>query len=151
MLAYKKQSLYIADGHHRYETSVTYFEEKNKEGSTLMTLVAKEDAGLTILPTHRAVKSIVSDFIAYQRLNRIFIIQKGNFAEWPDYLEKLNQMDGIHVFAFANRKLGISGIMKPLEPLEYAAPFDERKEVWKNLDVSALHTNVFKSILNFFY
>ena len=145
---FKKQSLYIADGHHRYETSVTYFEEKKKEGSTLMTLVAKEDAGLTILPTHRAVRSSVSDFITYQRLNRIFVIHKGSFAEWPEYLEKLNQMDEMHVFAFANRKLGISGIMKPLEPLEYAAPWDERKEVWKNLDVSALHTIVFKSILN---
>lgn len=145
---FKKQPLYIADGHHRYETSVKYFEEKNNHGSTLMTMVSMEDPGLVIMPTHRAVNAGISDFIAYQRLSRIFVIQKGNFTEWPEYLTKLNQSQGMHIFAFANRKLGISGIMKPLEPLEFDSPWKDRKTVWKNLDVSALHTVIFRSIFN---
>jgi len=143
---FKKQALYIADGHHRYETSVAYFEELKKEGNTLMSLVSREDPGLIILPTHRAVKINMSDFIAYQRLNRNFVIQKGNYAEWPKFVEQLNKMEGRHIFGFANRKLGLSGIMRPLEQLEYMEPWKGKKEVWKNLDVSALHTIVFQSI-----
>jgi uncharacterized protein (DUF1015 family) len=50
--------LLIADGHHRYETMQAYAEEVGGEGEhryTLMCLVAMEDPGLTVLPTHRLV------------------------------------------------------------------------------------------------
>ncbi len=54
--------LLIADGHHRYETMQAYAEERDSEGDTgdehhfiLMCLVALEDPGLTIFPTHRLV------------------------------------------------------------------------------------------------
>ena len=51
--------LLIADGHHRYETARTYAQEVGGEGDhryVLMCLVALEDPGLTIFPTHRVVK-----------------------------------------------------------------------------------------------
>ena len=50
--------LLIADGHHRYETARAYAEEIGGEGEhryVLMCLVALEDPGLTIFPTHRLV------------------------------------------------------------------------------------------------
>ena len=50
--------LLIADGHHRYETMQAYADEVGGEGEhryTLMCLVAMEDPGLTVLPTHRLV------------------------------------------------------------------------------------------------
>ena len=49
--------LLIADGHHRYETALTYHEEQGTEesGYVLATLVSREDDGLEILPTHRLV------------------------------------------------------------------------------------------------
>ncbi len=50
--------LLIADGHHRYETARVYADEVGGEGEhryVLMNLVAMEDAGLTIFPTHRLV------------------------------------------------------------------------------------------------
>jgi uncharacterized protein (DUF1015 family) len=50
--------LLIADGHHRYETSRVYAEEIGGEGDhryVLMCLVALEDPGLTVFPTHRLV------------------------------------------------------------------------------------------------
>ena len=50
--------LLIADGHHRYETARVYAEEVGGEGDhryVLMCLVALEDPGLTIFPTHRLV------------------------------------------------------------------------------------------------
>jgi uncharacterized protein (DUF1015 family) len=50
--------LLIADGHHRYETARVYAEETGTEeaGWVLMCLVALEDPGLTVFPTHRLVK-----------------------------------------------------------------------------------------------
>jgi uncharacterized protein (DUF1015 family) len=51
--------LLIADGHHRYETARVYAEEIGGEGDhryVLMCLVALEDEGLTVFPTHRLVR-----------------------------------------------------------------------------------------------
>jgi len=53
--------LLIADGHHRYETARVYAEEVGGEGPhryVLMCLVALEDPGLTVFPTHRMVRGL---------------------------------------------------------------------------------------------
>jgi uncharacterized protein (DUF1015 family) len=53
--------LLIADGHHRYETMQAYAEEIGGEGEhnyILMCLVALEDPGLTVFPTHRLVRGL---------------------------------------------------------------------------------------------
>ncbi|HZU75132.1 MAG TPA: DUF1015 domain-containing protein [Dehalococcoidia bacterium] len=58
--------LYVADGHHRYETAVAYAEERRRDdprapaGSPfercLVYLSDSSDPGLTILPTHRLLR-----------------------------------------------------------------------------------------------
>jgi uncharacterized protein (DUF1015 family) len=53
--------LLIADGHHRYETARVYAEEIGGEGDhryVLMCLVALQDPGLTIFPTHRLLSNV---------------------------------------------------------------------------------------------
>ncbi|MDE3131314.1 MAG: DUF1015 domain-containing protein [Acidobacteriota bacterium] len=53
--------LLIADGHHRYETARAYADEVGGEGPhryVLMCLVALEDPGLTVFPTHRLVRHL---------------------------------------------------------------------------------------------
>jgi uncharacterized protein (DUF1015 family) len=60
--------IFIADGHHRYETSLRYLEDRRQQGEvrddeaaanfTLMMLVSMNDPGLAILPTHRLVSGI---------------------------------------------------------------------------------------------
>jgi uncharacterized protein (DUF1015 family) len=53
--------LLIADGHHRYETMDAYAQEVGGEGPhryILMCLVALQDPGLTIFPTHRLVRDL---------------------------------------------------------------------------------------------
>jgi uncharacterized protein (DUF1015 family) len=50
--------LLIADGHHRYETMQAYAREQGGDGEAayiLMCLVALEDPGLTVFPTHRLI------------------------------------------------------------------------------------------------
>jgi uncharacterized protein (DUF1015 family) len=60
--------IFIADGHHRYETALQYREEKQRAGEVkgpdaaanfvLMMLVSMQDPGLVILPTHRLVTGV---------------------------------------------------------------------------------------------
>ena len=61
------QPLYIADGHHRYESALTYQRERRACSSlsgdeafnfVMMTLVAFSDPGLLILPPHRLVRGL---------------------------------------------------------------------------------------------
>jgi uncharacterized protein (DUF1015 family) len=61
--ALEPTELLIADGHHRYETARVYAEEIGGEGAhryVLMCLVALQDPGLTVFPTHRLVRGLGS-------------------------------------------------------------------------------------------
>jgi uncharacterized protein (DUF1015 family) len=49
--------LLIADGHHRYETARVYHQEGGA-GHVLMCLVALQDPGLTVFPTHRLLTGL---------------------------------------------------------------------------------------------
>jgi uncharacterized protein (DUF1015 family) len=71
--------LLIADGHHRYETARVYADEVGGEGPhryVMMCLVALEDPGLTVFPTHRLLKGLASEQheILAQALRRDFEI-----------------------------------------------------------------------------
>jgi uncharacterized protein (DUF1015 family) len=65
----RDKKLLIADGHHRYETALTYRNERREEtGSSdpnapyefvMMTLIPMESRGLVILPTHRIVHGLL--------------------------------------------------------------------------------------------
>ena len=47
--------LYIADGHHRYETAVAYAGENRAARRLLGFVVSARDQGLVVLPTHRVI------------------------------------------------------------------------------------------------
>jgi uncharacterized protein (DUF1015 family) len=65
--ALRDASLYMADGHHRYETAAAYAEERRaaEPGASpdalfercLVYLADADDPGITILPTHRLVRA----------------------------------------------------------------------------------------------
>jgi uncharacterized protein (DUF1015 family) len=62
--ALRDGELLIADGHHRYETARTYAEEIGGDGDhryVLMCLVALQDPGLTVFPTHRLLKDLTGE------------------------------------------------------------------------------------------
>jgi len=62
--ALRDAELLIADGHHRYETARVYAAEVGGEGPhryVLVCLVALEDPGLTVFPTHRLVTGLAGD------------------------------------------------------------------------------------------
>ena len=89
------RQLYIADGHHRYETSLTYRDEVRADRKetfaddatdfVLMSLTAIEDPGLVVLPTHRILRGASADDLAAlpERLERHFTLTplEGDSAE----------------------------------------------------------------------
>jgi uncharacterized protein (DUF1015 family) len=59
-----ESELLIADGHHRYETSLAYQREVGAGGGAdyvLMALVSLEDPGLTVFATHRLLKDLTDE------------------------------------------------------------------------------------------
>jgi uncharacterized protein (DUF1015 family) len=90
--------LLIADGHHRYETARVYADEVGGEGAhryVLMCLVALQDEGLTVFPTHRLVTGLKGDDAKIEALTATL---KGAFdiapLESPDDLVPPGEGDG---------------------------------------------------------
>jgi uncharacterized protein (DUF1015 family) len=59
-MALADAELLIADGHHRYETARVY-QQEGGAGHVLMCLVALQDPGLTVFPTHRLLTRLDDD------------------------------------------------------------------------------------------
>ncbi len=79
--ATRDAELLIADGHHRYETMQAYAREIGGAGDhdyVLMCLVAMEDPGLTVFPTHRLIGGLDDERRAalWQALERDFEIEE---------------------------------------------------------------------------
>jgi uncharacterized protein (DUF1015 family) len=80
------QPIYIADGHHRYETALTYQQERAQEQSltgrkgfnyVMMELVEFSDPGLLVLPLHRLVRGIASSILVglEDKLRSFFVLE----------------------------------------------------------------------------
>jgi uncharacterized protein (DUF1015 family) len=77
VVSLRSTPLFIADGHHRYETALNYQTLRRQSGSSagqysydsvLMLLTALEDPGLTVLPTHRVTTSVLPPYDHVQSL-----------------------------------------------------------------------------------
>lgn len=74
----KSTPLFIADGHHRYETALNYRRARRERAGTtkgaqpydavLMLFASLEDPGLTVLPTHRVLTTPVPPLADIKRL-----------------------------------------------------------------------------------
>src|SRR6056297_1864271 len=110
----KDKSLYIADGHHRYETALNYrnecrqkhWEYVNNEGfdHRMMTFVNVDDPGLSILATHRLVYGL-DQFKPHGVLDKArdhFSISR--FDKRQGLLEKLDEdMGQRHTFGYRDK------------------------------------------------
>jgi uncharacterized protein (DUF1015 family) len=84
------QSIYIADGHHRYETALIYQQERAQEQSltgegafnyVMMELIEFSDPGLLVLPLHRLVRGITPSVLVKlsDQLKNFFILESVPF------------------------------------------------------------------------
>lgn len=141
--------IYIADGHHRYETAVEFGREMRDKGRTgfdrvMVTLVNLHDPGLVIYPTHRLVKGVaglrVEELLA--RLERDFLIRPLSVkAEAVDELLAVLKTAGSEGHAFALYAGGGQGYVLQLKasrkPEELLT--SEHSPEWRRLDVAVLH------------
>jgi uncharacterized protein (DUF1015 family) len=98
---FNTRPLYIADGHHRYETALAYRDEQRdlrKEllpedaaNYVLMALSSVEDPGLVVLPTHRIVRNVAPDALAplAERLSGRFTLEPLPAEDLPHWLSAL--------------------------------------------------------------
>jgi len=149
-------ALYIADGHHRYETSLAFAQEASPTvpgaGATMAALTWAEDPGLVALPTHRLLRGLDPSLTleeAEGRWSEVFHgeyypIWEGAPAEQIDALIQQLASSGRSAPSFGLYGLGHLDLFGVLEVRGRKAPDGllpaDRSEAWKSLDVSLLHS-----------
>ncbi len=145
----------IADGHHRYETALNYRRMRRQaEGDpkeirpydyTMMTLVAFDDPGLVILPTHRVVAKLdagaANAFV--ERAREAFEI-----TETDDHAAFLGELSrrGRGTLGVALRDRARPMLLKLRSTEALAAALPDTPPAVRELDVSILHALVLDRI-----
>jgi len=159
-----RQNIYIADGHHRYETGLAYRNERRAAFPTsgsnaafnfiMMALVEFSDPGLVVLPTHRMVRGLRADALSGLRdsLSAYFDsdVTPLNFPLSANALSQmLKPMNGGQIV------LGVLGLerdslvvlrLRDARAVAYLMPAD-RSEAYCRLDVSVLHHVILQHLL----
>ena len=160
---FREKGIYIIDGHHRYETALAYRDERRaqsprwdgeeEENFVLLALVAREDPGVVVLPTHRLVRTaaLPTDFLA--RLERAFHLEdvSGRLRDggWPA-MEALLAAAGRRGIAIAiasrDEKLRLIATVKDLDQAARLMP-PGRPASWRHLDAAVLQELVLSEML----
>ncbi|MDH7479424.1 MAG: DUF1015 domain-containing protein [Syntrophomonadaceae bacterium] len=159
---FKERTIFIADGHHRFETALSFYQESLANGESplptvLVTLVNLHDPGLLILPTHRLVKDLKdfdSDAFKEQLLDYFKLEAHplpGSRAEQPaavrSFLRELRARgETAHAFGFYSRDK-ILYLLTLKKEVSLQKLFPGRSEAWSNLDVAILDHLVLDRLL----
>ncbi len=150
--AFEDKKLYIADGHHRYETALNYrnYCRENGLGNgaqdyVMMMLVDMEHPGLLVLPTHRLVKNLESFDCAsaLEKCAEYFELEDISREDIDSRLTaKYSEGEKSFVLCTDSRNVLMTlkdkNIMKELLP--------GKSEAYCGLDVSVLHTLVLERL-----
>lgn len=150
------KTLYIADGHHRYETALKFWKETKKDscGWILAYLSPMEDDSLKIFSAHRLLKDF--NDIDWKKLNEkakdFFWIKELPIND-IDKTFKLLEEEGKKRHAFGivynNNNAVETLLLVSKSERKLLGKMDEHSPAWKHLDVSVLHTLIFSHILGF--
>ncbi|OPX21826.1 MAG: hypothetical protein B1H04_05985 [Planctomycetales bacterium 4484_123] len=146
--------LFIADGHHRYTTALTYRdalgppEPDHPANFVMFVLAGMDDPGLIVLPTHRLIAGLKGfDLAAFvQRAGEVMEFHPVELtaqvaADTDAYLRG----QGPHAMAFAAGGTAYVGRLRDPSVMEQVAP--EKLPAWRELDVSILHELLLKRYL----
>ena len=150
------KKVFIADGHHRYETAVNYArylaktgaarEEKEAARFFMAYFAELNEKTLTILPTHRLIKDAggLKKKGLLDKLGGAFAVEKvSSVNRMISRLEKLRRG---HAFGVSMGKKDLYVIK--LKSEKTALPFmGDASKAWKELDVSILHLFVIRHLL----
>lgn len=147
--------VWIADGHHRYETCLQYRRERRAaEGNPqtsqpydwlMVALTSFEDPGVVILPTHRVLVSASDDALARlpERLAEWFDLHPCTPQEGPELLRQGISRRGFAVVQSGDR--AFTAWLKPNFAPETLVP-GEHSPVYRQLDVTLLQTLVLEPL-----
>jgi uncharacterized protein (DUF1015 family) len=142
--------LLIADGHHRYETSLAYQREVGPGGDAdyvLMALVSLEDPGLTVFPTHRLLQSRRDgDPGDREETIRDAIVQTFDLEQVPVADLDPAGTDGIGVFGFAESRYERCFRLRLRDTGRLEEVFAGHSEAYRRLDAAILEELVLKGV-----
>jgi uncharacterized protein (DUF1015 family) len=147
------KSIYIADGHHRYETALVYQEEQRKISSSqsgmeaynymLMTLISFSDPGLIMMPVHRLIKGLSAQEISgiKQKLSEYFEMENVPVtnADLVEYRGSEIRVVGLEP--------GNIIVLKPKAAALNAAMPAGHHDLYKKLDVSIMENVILEKVL----
>lgn len=148
----------IADGHHRYETALNYYNETKNPAAQyrMMTFVNMRNPGLVVLPTHRLVAN-VDDFDAdklVEKMEETFEITAYQFDNGKEKIIMRGQMfdqlriefeDMKNAFGiYAGGKAFYTAVLKDTVSMDR---FAEMSAAAKGLDVNVLHKLILEDVL----
>ena len=160
--AMKSRKLVIADGHHRYETSLAYSQQRHQDAPEddranyiMATFVPLESEGLLILPTHRVVHSLagfdweklVSQATPYFEVEKLACSGKAeeDARKIRQALEKSGR-ERPTLAAYAGPERAALLRLRPEADLAEALP--EFQESLRRLDVVLLHGLVLEKVMS---
>ncbi len=152
---FRKTDVFIADGHHRYTTALNYANDHADSpaaGQCLFVLVAMEDAGMIVLPTHRVVTGL-QDFDTDKlvaSLTHEGLMTMLPTAHGPDGLDELAESlptAGPHAMGILGPEPRQTWILATNNDDPLARHVPERPEVWRTLDVAVLHELLIERVL----
>jgi uncharacterized protein (DUF1015 family) len=145
--------VFIADGHHRYETALRYLEERRAAGEArdpeaaagfvLMMLVSMSDPGLVILPTHRLISGLPE--LTAERLRQVlgthFECEEVGRGEPGalDAWELIEADGGQDLLGFGTVADGLWQTARFRTPAVMAELAPRHSEAWRGLAVALLH------------
>ena len=153
----KNKDVFIADGHHRYETAVNYAaliensgapqSLKNNSKYALAYFCKLDDRSLTILPTHRIIKDIgrLSRDLILKRLGEFFAIDE--YGSSGKLVSALKGSRGYHAFGMYMGGKKFYCLKLKDEKTAHSA-MGKGSADWKNLDVAILHLFIIQNILD---
>jgi uncharacterized protein (DUF1015 family) len=155
------RTLYIADGHHRYETALRYRDERHAQASAwtgeeaenfvMAAMTPDSDPGLLILPIHRIVRRPLPPGSA-ERLQRYFsiaLLPENGPRGAGAALARLKEFAGRRsAFVTAGLFPGRLALLTLRErtAVEALMPFG-RSAAWRALDVNVLQYGVLDAVL----
>ena len=157
--AMSDKSIFIADGHHRFETALNYMNESGlpAAGYRMMTFVNTHNEGLVVLPTHRLIKN-VKDFDAAEyikQLQRQFDVARLAFNNDQEKTRKKQEMTDALQLEMENGENALGmyfndgafyvATLRDKTAMDQAAP--ERSKAWRQLDVTVLHLLMLENLL----
>ena len=143
------EDLLIADGHHRYETSLAYQREVGEGGPAdyvLMALVSLEDPGLTVFPTHRLISGLADDPAKQEALGtglkELFEIEEVS----SEQLDPAG-IEGVGVFGYIDSDFKRGFRLRLASNPALDRSLAERSEAYRTLDAAILEELVLIGIL----